>query len=76
MGGGGGEGWTVRCFVPHMHFCIGKYQSVPRLLAMIVAMSVWKNDYKKGTFGALLPEQQVDLKDDVFLSVTQAYSDE
>ena len=35
---GGGEGWTVRCFVPLMHFCIGKYQSVPRLLAMIVAM--------------------------------------
>ena len=36
MGGGGGEGWTVRCFVPLMHFCIGKYQSVPRLLATIV----------------------------------------
>ena len=35
-GGGGGEGWTVRCFVPLMHFCIGKYQSVPRLLARIV----------------------------------------
>ena len=26
----------MRCFVPLMHFCIGKYQSVPRLLAMIV----------------------------------------
>ena len=37
-GGGGGEGWTVRCFVPLMHFCIGKYQSVPRLLARIVAL--------------------------------------
>ena len=36
VGGGGGEGWRVRCFVPLMHFCIGKYQSVPRLLAMIV----------------------------------------
>ena len=36
FGLGGGEGWTVRCFVPLMHFCIGKYQSVPRLLAMIV----------------------------------------
>ena len=35
-GRGGGEGMTVRCFVPLMHFCIGKYQSVPRLLAMIV----------------------------------------
>ena len=33
---GGGEGWKVRCFVPLMHFCIGKYQSVPRLLAKIV----------------------------------------
>ena len=35
-GGGGGEGWTVRCFVPLVHFFIGKYQSVPRPLAMIV----------------------------------------
>ena len=34
--GRGGEGWRVRCFVPLMHFCIGKHQSVPRLLAMIV----------------------------------------
>ena len=38
-GGGVGEGWTVRCFVPLMHFCIGKCQSVPRLLAMIVAFT-------------------------------------
>ena len=36
--GGGGEGWTVRCFVLLVHFCIGKYQSVPRLLARIVWM--------------------------------------
>ena len=34
---GEGEGWIVRCFVPLMHFCIGKCQSVPRFLARIVA---------------------------------------
>ena len=37
FGWGGGEGWTVRCFVPLMHFCIVKYQSVPRLLTMHAA---------------------------------------
>ena len=44
--GRGGEGWTVRCFVPLVHLCIGKYQSVPRLLAMIVVYLKINNKVK------------------------------